>query len=48
MASEVEELDLVVGGHSHTFLYTGRFNGSHSHTFLYTGRFSGGHSHTFL
>ncbi|XP_023333826.1 5'-nucleotidase isoform X2 [Eurytemora carolleeae] len=23
MASEVEELDLVVGGHSHTFLYTG-------------------------
>ena len=24
MAGEIEELDLVVGGHSHTFLYTGR------------------------
>ena len=23
MAAEIEELDLVVGGHSHTFLYTG-------------------------
>jgi len=24
MAAEIEELDLVVGGHSHTFLYSGR------------------------
>ena len=23
MAAEVEEVDLVVGGHSHSFLYTG-------------------------
>ena len=23
MAEQIEELDLVVGGHSHTFLYTG-------------------------
>lgn len=26
IAREIEDIDLVVGGHSHTFLYTGKCN----------------------
>lgn len=25
IAKEVEDIDLIVGGHSHTFLYTGKY-----------------------
>ena len=32
MARQVEELDLIIGGHSHSLLYTGKsFSGNPSH-----------------